>query len=184
MKNTKKLTITLLIMFFLSVQASAVLAADNEASAVKYYSGNGVSFNYNGTWGILNIKNKSAETIVAVGDPNSADPVTKNVETYALIQKTKIPTNYTLSNFFAAVVAQWAMKPGYELVLDRPITVNGATYYENVHMENATGTERKVRAVWLENEGMAYILVFTALSEDFDQNKANFDMIVNSFEVL
>lgn len=184
MNKTKKLTIMLLIMFFLSVQASAVLAADSGSKAAKYYSGNGISFSYNGTWGILDIKNKSAETIVAVGDPNSVDPGTKNVETYALIQKTKIPTNYTLSSFFAAVVAQWALKPGYELVLDRPITVNGTTYYENIHMENATGTERKVKAVWLENEGMAYIIVCTALSGDFDENKANFDMIVNSFKVL
>ncbi|HTX61064.1 MAG TPA: hypothetical protein VMC48_02040, partial [Methanobacterium sp.] len=72
--------ITLLVMVVLT---SGCLNNDN-SNQTKTYSGNGVSFTYNGTWEIANTTSPNA--VVAVGDPKTVD-VQKNPYTFVLIQK-------------------------------------------------------------------------------------------------
>jgi hypothetical protein len=45
------------------------------------------------------------------------------------------------------------------------------------------GVQRKVKEVWFEKNGFAYVILIIALPKDFDSQQANFDIILNSFKI-
>jgi len=122
--------------------------------------------------------------IVWVGDPNSTESDKANsnelVGTYTLIS-TK--TGMTAQNYYKKIVNSGHNYANYKKISNREFSVNGTTAYEIVYtnkMEN--GKTGKTREVILERNGKIYVIDSVSINE-FDKNTANFDMIINSFQV-
>ena len=173
----KKYAIFVVMLLALVVFSSGCTSQGNNT-----YNSNGISFNYSSNWQeIQNIQTSNA--IAAVGDPDSVDNSTKNVNTLAIIQKVAMPAGATLKQVYDATYAQYAQYPGYQTIADKAITVNGLTGYENIHKINVNGVQKEERAVWLGKNGNIYVILCGALPGDFNSQQTKFDTVINSFQV-
>lgn len=174
-------------IFVIAILAIIVLAfgcTDNPLTvSTKIYSFNGISFNYPESW--EEIKNiKTANAIVDYGDPNSVDAATGSVNTLVLIQKVPLPAGHTLKQSYDATYAQYAASnSSHQQISDKTINVNGQTAYEKTHKISAGGVTKQERVVWLEKNGIIYVILCGTLPDTFNAQQANFDAIINSFKI-
>lgn len=177
----KKHALFVVAILALVIFASGCVNQDNINS--KTYSNNGISFNYPAYWQeIPNIK--TALAMVAIGDPNSINQSTKNVNTVVVIQKIPTSSGITLKQAYDNNYAQLLAKDSsFKAISDANTTVDGTIAYVNTHIVNVNGIEKQEKAVWLEKSGYIYVILCGALSNAFNGQQANFDMIINSFKV-
>jgi hypothetical protein len=150
---------------------------------IQSYSGNGVSFNYPGSWDELS-KVMNANALVGVGDPDSIDKSTNMANTVVIVQKVAMPSGYTLKQVVDATFAQIAAKDSsFQKISEKAITYNGAEAYELVYKMNVDGVQKQEKAVIFEKNGSLYGITGSSLPADFNSEQANFDMVINSFKV-
>ncbi|MGF7117102.1 PsbP-related protein [Methanobacterium oryzae] len=180
----------LLILILLSavVTASGCTDGGNQTenttlNQTNTYSGDDFTVNYPQDWEQLS--SKAQNSVVAFGDPNSADG-NGNVQINVVIQKVVKPNGTTLQQYFNATYTQFASQNlGYQPISEGNITVNGVTALENVYKINS-GTAKQQRAVWIEKKNLpvVYIILCSAPVSDYNAQQQNFDMIVNSFKLI
>jgi hypothetical protein len=169
-------------IFVMAILALVVLASGCTSQGNNTYNSSGISFNYSSNWQELpNIKTPNA--IVAVGDPNSVNSSTNNVNTLVIIQKVAMPQGTTLKQTYDDIYAQYAKDSSYRAISEKTVTVNGLTAYENIHRINVSGVQKEEKAVWFGKNGNIYVILCGALPSDFDSQRANFDMVINSFKI-
>jgi hypothetical protein len=170
------------VVLVMAVLAVVVFSSGCTSQSSNTYNFNGISFNYSSSWQeISNIKTQDA--LVGVGDPDSVDKPTNDVNTLVIVQKVPMPSGSTLRQFYDDTYTKYAQDSTFQTISDKTIKVNGLTGYENVHKIIVNGVLKEERVVWLEKNGNVYVILCGALIGDFDKNKDNFDMIINSFKV-
>lgn len=174
----KKYLFAIALLSFVILASGCTTEEGNKTTTTtptKTYAQGGISFDYPESWEVANAT--TANAIVAVADP-------QNKQTLVVIQKTALPSGQTLKETFDATYSQYeAQIPNYQKISDGTLTVDGVTAYERIHKVNVDSTQKQERAVWLEKNGTIYVILCGALPEDFDKEKANFDIIINSFKV-
>lgn len=170
----------LIIAVLCIVVLASGCVSNNNTNKTKTYSQNGIYFIYNGTWQEANITSDVPNAVVAVGDPSNVNPNTHQPLTFVLIQKvngTDLQTAYNqnYATFFNNTTNQ--------RVSEANITVNNNHAYENVYIATSGGVQREMRAVWMQQNGMIYVILCGTLPADFQNEQKNFDLVVNSFKV-
>lgn len=178
MKNYPFLAV--IVILSLIVLASGCISSDS-TNKTKTYSGNGVSFVYNGTWEVANAT--SNDSIVAVADPKTVD-AQKNPNTFVLIQKPNQTQNSDLQQLYNQNYAKLFNNSSNQHVSEANITVNNNKAMENVYLTNSSGVQMQMRAVWLSQKGVVYVILCGTLPANFDKEQKNFDLVVNSFKAL
>ncbi len=152
------------------------------------YSKNGISFNYPSNWQEGDPSQLLKGEIVSLVDPNStnSDKATLNGKAYtSVVVGTKsLSKGDTIKNYYNGLVKQGLNYQNYKRISSREFTLNGQTAYEIVYtckLDN--GQTGKTREVFTEINGKVYDISCVSLVSDFDKNKGNFDMIINSFKV-
>jgi predicted Zn-dependent protease len=171
----KKYLVILFILLCAVVMVSGCVTDNKNNNETQTYSQNNVSFNYPGGWATANPTAPNA--VAAVADPKSIQ--SGSPSTVVIIQK----PNATASNLSAAYAANYATffnNTGYQQVSEGNITVNGTGALENVYATNSTNP-REYRAVWLNENGTVYVILCVANQNDFKNEQANFNLIINSF---
>ncbi len=174
----KYLIFVTIILLGLVVFTSGCVTDDN-ANSTKTYSGNGISFVYNGTWDIANTTSPNA--IVAVGDPKTVD-AQKNPSTFVLIQKSNVTNGTDLLTAYTQNYANFFNNTTNQRVSEANITVNNNKAMENVYMTNSGGVQMQMRAVWLTQNNVIYVILCGAIPSNFDKEQKNFDLVINSFK--
>jgi len=64
------------------------------------------------------------------------------------------------------------------------ITVNNNKAFENVYITNYGGYETQMRAVWVSQNGVIYVILCGTIPNNFEKEQSNFDLVINSFKVL
>ena len=170
----------ILIVLFILALIIVVSGCTNQKQ--NSYSSNGISFNYPNNWKeISNVQTPNA--IVGVGDPDSVDNSTGKVTTLVLVQKVALPSGSTLKQFYDTTYTQFAQDPSFKTISDTTTTVDGTTAYIKTYTANVNGVQKEEKAVWLEKNGNIYIILCGTLPPLFDSQQANFNMIINSFNV-
>ena len=173
----KKYAVLLMAVLAVVVFSSGCINQGNNT-----YNFNGISFNYSSSWQeISNIKTQDA--IAGVGDPDSADNPTNNVNTLVIVQKVPVPSNSTLKQFYDDTYAKSAQDSTFQIISDKTIKVNGLTGYENVHKIMVNGALKEERVIWFEKNGNIYVILCGALIGDFNGQQSNFNIVINSFKV-
>ena len=153
--------------------------ATNTSNNVKTYSGDQFNFNYPSSWQL--IQSQAQSSVIAVGDPSSAD--NSNVQVNVQIQTTVKPSNGTMQDAYNSTYAQFAAQNlGYKQLSDGTISVNGRTCLENVYLLSSESKEQ--RAVWIQNGNVIYIILCSAPISQYNEEQGNFNIIINSFKLI
>ena len=154
--------------------------ATNTSTTVKAYSGDQFNFNYPSSWQL--IQSQAQSSVIAVGDPSSADN-NSNVPVNVQIQTTVKPSNGTMQDVYNSTYAQFAEENlGYKQLSDGTISVNGRTCLENVYLLSSESKEQ--RAVWIQNGNVIYIILCSAPISQYTEEQGNFNIIINSFKLI
>lgn len=176
-----KYPVLVVIILIMAVIASGCVDNTNNTNKTKTYAQNGVLFIYNGTWDIANTTSPNA--VVAVGDPQSVDPVTQSPKIFVLIQKSNATAGTDLRTAYEENYISFFNNTGRKQVSEANITLNNVTAYENVYIEDVNGTQKQVRAVWLAPAENIFVFLCSAPVADFEKQQKNFDLIINSFKI-
>ena len=145
----------------------------------KHYDANGISFNYPSSW--------EAHAIYDL--PGAQVGLADSGQVEVIIYKKNISSNSGLENVYNQSLTNHTRtleKYCYKQISSENITVDGVPAYETVYQIgcNNTQTRKKIREVWLEKNGYAYIISCTAIPPEIYPEKNNgFNMIINSFHV-
>ena len=142
------------------------------------YSQNGVSFDYPQNWRVANVSSPYA--VAAVADPTTVQ--NGRPTTAVIIQKPPLIRGANLKLAYENNYANFFNQTGYKKISEANITLNGTKIYENVYTVNTAGLDKEYRVAWLSKKQKIYVILCSALKEDFDQEQSNFDLVINSFQ--
>lgn len=168
-----------LTLIILSLVVFSSGCVNDDTNKTKSYSGNGISFIYNGTWEIANTTSPNA--VVAVGDPKTIG-ANHEPNTFVLIQKPNATNNSDIQKVYTDNYAKLFNNTTNQRVSEANITINGNKAFENVYLTNSSGIQMKMRAVWLTRNNVIYVILCGTLPSNFDKEQNNFDLVVNSFK--
>ncbi len=152
---------------------------NNAVNQTKSYSGNGISFVYNGTWEVANTTSPNA--VVAIGDPRTLDAQNEPT-TFVLIQKPNATNGTDIQKAYTQNYITFFNNSSNKRISEANITVNGNKALENVYITNSSGVQKQYRAVWLIQNNVIYVILCGALPTNFDKEQKNFDLVINSFK--
>jgi len=160
------------------VAVSGCVTNEDNNNETNMYSANGVSFQYPHSWGVATVT--SPNGVAAVGDPNTV--VNGTPTTSVVIQKANATASTGLKQAYDENYANFFNNTNKTKVSEAQLTLDGAQVYENVYTSSENGVTKKYRAVWLQKGNNIYVILCSALTEAYDSQQANFDLIINSFK--
>ncbi|MEN6292848.1 MAG: PsbP-related protein [Methanobacterium sp.] len=166
----------------------------SKISTKTYSSPNGISFNYPKGWqrsdwsdveyGIIPAADVNMQ--LSFADPKSAekyDGYNNYFYTVVTIEKAQLPFGFSIKSAYDNKFAEVTPGFAFESMLDTTATVDGEKAYVKTYTVVEDGVQRKVKEVWFEKNGFAYVILIITLPKDFDGQQANFDVILNSFKI-
>jgi hypothetical protein len=158
------------------------------------YSGNGVSFNYPDNWSV-DADNKDEDTIQITA---SSIYSSSNFTSFGPFPVRKVTTtspddaqfqvqisNDSISKQLVTQIGNMELDSNMKKISSSTLTIDGEKAYEEIFTTNYgsdIGIMRDEQIGFVKN-GVAYILYFEVKDEDFDNEKQNFNLILNSFKV-
>ncbi len=139
------------------------------------FSANGVSFNYPSNWYLSQNTATGPTFSVSVFRYNSTDStglrlyiMPSNESTQDVINKGR---NFVVSN--GTIISNGTLK------------IDGNTAYQVTCMDNNNGSSKNMRyeGISFVKNGKMYSFLLQAPNKDFDKEKSNFDLILNSFKI-
>lgn len=147
----------------------------------KVFSGDQFTFEYPSSW--QTISSQARDSIVAVGDPSTADG-NGNARVNVVIQKTVKPQNETFDQYYQSTYSQFkAQNMSFVQISEGNIVINGVNARENIYTINSGGI-KKQRAVWIQKNDLIYIILCSAPVDLYGSQQPNFDIVVNSFKLI
>ena len=143
---------------------------------VKTYSGSGISFNYPGSWQREtdhSYEHEETGSIRIKIDKNDSVDMRFRVEI-------DLDTGYSNQELLNRERNMSHVSDGYE-ISNSTLTVDGNTAYEYTMM--SVNKLQKTKVVCFAKNGNTYYISFEAPNKDFDKEKPNFNLMLNSFEV-
>lgn len=64
------------------------------------------------------------------------------------------------------------------------ITLDGEKAYENIYFDNNTLKNMRVNQIYFVKNDITYVITLQANTTNFDNEKSNFNIILNSFKVI
>lgn len=171
--NLKSSSVAIMILFCGLLFTSGCIGENKPDK--KHYENNEISFEYPATWEKIN---STGPTLVV----DLADPETLSFfqPTGVTIIKESIKSG-TLNDYIDSLPLP--KTPRRKLVVDG-LTACEASYVLEVSFEKSQEAyEIQENRVWVGKNGVIYTIISRALVESYDKNKANFDMIIDSFHV-
>jgi hypothetical protein len=167
-----------MVMLCLVVLASGCISNNKQTNTTKTYSQNNISFNYPGGWEIADAT--APNVVVAVADPNTVE--NGSPTTLVVVQKPDVASGSDLNNVYSQNYAKFFNNTNYQRVSEGNITINGQNALENIYKTNSTVDPKQYRAIWLDENGTIFVILFSAKVSDFDNQQNNFNLILNSFK--
>jgi hypothetical protein len=165
----------------LVIFVSGCIGDSNQTNETKTYSQNNISFDYPASWSIAT--NRAPNATVSVADPRTEDSQTGYASTVFTIQKIAIPSGSNLNSVYNENYAVMFNNTSYQRIFEGNTTVNGETLYENKYYVNENGVQKEQRALWLQRDDNIYVILMSALTSDYEKEKPNFDLILNSLRI-
>lgn len=180
MSDTMHRFIIALFVILLTVSISGCTSNKNsELNQTKTLSQNGVSFDYPGNWVVAT--SKANDTIASVADPASINAVTGFAETSVTIQQKNLTG--TIDSMYQLNYATLFNNSSYQRVSESNITLGDIQAFENVYTVDFDGQQKQYRAIWIEKNNQVYVILCSALLNQYEKEKRNFDLIVNTFKI-
>lgn len=168
----------IIFMFVLFVLSVSAVSAGSNSTSVLSLSNNGITINYPSDWGYSNAV--SSDSIMAISKISSIDSfgigqVNINVE--------KRPIEGDFYTFVNSTYTSMSKDPNYELVSSGGLMISGKEAVEYIYTSNTNGVQREHKAVWFEKGGQAYVLLYSAPLDQFEDNLYVFDYILSDIQI-
>ncbi len=169
--------ITLITVIFLVSGVSADNNTDDKTT-IQTLSKGGLVIHYPSDWGVSQAK--SNYSIMSISKLNSIDgagvgQVNINVE--------KKPIEGDFYSFVNSTYMSMPYDSSFNLVSSGESIIGDRQALEYIYTSNNNGMEREHKAVWFEKGGQAYVLLYSAPIDQFEQNLYVFDYILSDIQI-
>ncbi|MBQ6099824.1 MAG: hypothetical protein IJL02_08225 [Methanobrevibacter sp.] len=182
MKNNflKGTIMTVAILLFL-ISAVSVVSAENDDNSdlsVLTLSKGGITIQYPSDWGVSQAK--SNYSIMAISKIDSIDAlgigqVNINVE--------KKPIEGEFYSFVNNSYKSMQKDTSFQLVSSGSVSVGGKDALEYVYTSTQGTSEKEHKAVWFEKGGQAYVIMYSAPIDQFEDNLYVFDFVLSQIQI-
>jgi hypothetical protein len=169
----------------------------NNTQPIKTYSAYNVGFNYPSNWHAYNATTGS-NNFVNGNSTLSGDVFTSNTsrsnnndmifvykDDFTLFQIQIIPTSDLSEQEVINQIKNGTIPDGWNKLSNGTLTIDGKTAYEytyTVH-DQSYNEQMRYEVVYLIKNGKTYYISMQAPDKEFDKEKSNFNIIINSFKV-
>ncbi|WP_405304116.1 PsbP-related protein [Methanobrevibacter sp.] len=170
-------SIVIFTLLLLIISVSAV-SADSNATSILTLSNSGITISYPSDWGYS--KAVSEDSIMAISKLSAIDAfgigqVNINIE--------KRPIEGDFYTFVNSTYKSMEKDPNYELVSSGGLVLADYDAMEYVYTSNTDGVEKQHMAVWFEKGGQAYVLLYSAPIDQFEDNLYVFEYVLSDIQI-
>ena len=168
----------IIFMFVLFVVSVSAVSAGSNDTGVLTLSNSGITINYPSDWGYSHAI--SSDSIMAISKISAIDSfgigqVNINVE--------KRPIEGDFYTFVNNTYKSMSKDPDYELVSSGGLMLAGTDAVEYIYTSNTNGIQKEHKAVWFEKGGQAYVLLYSAPLNQFEDNLYVFDYMLSDIQI-
>lgn len=176
-KILKGSIIAIILIMFLVSSVSAENKV-NEETKVLTLSKGGLVIKYPSDWGYSQAKsNYSIMSISKLDSIDSAGVGQVN------INFEKKPIEGDFHTFVNSTYNSMQYDSSFKLVSSGESIIGGRQAVEYIYTSHQNGVEREHKAVWFEKGGQAYVLLYSAPINQFEQNLYVFDYILSDIQI-
>ena len=73
--------------------------------------------------------------------------------------------------------------PSFQLVSSGDVAIDGREALEYIYTSSDTGAEKEHKAIWFEKGGQAYVIMYSAPIDQFEDNLNVFDYILSGIQI-
>jgi uncharacterized protein YxeA len=177
----KKYYLIGILAILLVISVSGCIGDNNSnngnSTRVQSVTQNGVILEFPSNW--VQAKAQDNASVFAVADPNSKDSQGMS-DINVNIEKQKISSN--LEDDFTSTYTQLSSNSDYKILTEGNVTVGEYKGLEATYTTTANGTTRMHKAVWVQKNDEAYVILCSAPQDKFDSQTSIFDFIISNFK--
>ena len=171
------------IIFMLSlflISAVSMVSAEEDSSdlSILSLSKGGITLYYPSNWGVSEAT--SNYSIMAISKIDSVDSFGVG-QVNVLIEKKAIDGNF--NKFVNDSYKSMEKDTSFQLVSSGSVSVGGKDALEYIYVSDENGVEREHKAVWFEKGGQAYVIMYSAPLDQFEDNLNVFDYILSKIQI-
>ncbi|WP_298501318.1 PsbP-related protein [uncultured Methanobrevibacter sp.] len=172
--------ITLMLLLFLISAVSVVSADDNadEDLSVLTLSKGGITIQYPSTWGVA--EPTSNYSIMAISKIDSIDALGVG-QVNINIEKKELD-----GEFYSSVNQSYKSMqkdPSFQLISSGSVSVGGMDALEYIYTSSQGAGEKEHKAIWFEKGGQAYVIMYSAPIDQFEDNLYVFDFVLSEIQI-
>jgi len=180
----KKYILSILLIIAVIFISGCITNSDNtnantNDTSPKTLAKEGILIKYPGTWVVAS--SQSNDSIVALADPKSKDPVTKLNNVNVNIERRNLSSS--LDSYFNQTYKSLFSNSDFTPIAQGSTFVGQYTALECSYFQNSNGTVKQHRALWIEHNNQVYVILCTAPKDDFQNQVKNFDFILSNFRI-
>ena len=175
-KILKGSIIAIILIMFLVSSVSAENKANDEK--VLTLSKGGLVIKYPSDWGVSQAK--SNYSIMSISKLNSIDSAGIS---QVNINFEKKPIEGQFVTFVETIYKSMEHDSSFNLVSSGESVIADRQALEYIYTSNDGGVEREHKAVWFEKGGQAYVLLYSAPTDQFESNLYVFDYILSDIQI-
>lgn len=183
MKNNllKGSIIAIILLLFLVSAASVVSADNNDDSDLKVLtlSKGGITIQYPSNWG--SSQSTSNYSVMAISKIDSIDSF--GIGQVNIQVEKKAYDTWDFYTFVNESYDSMQKDPSFQLVSSGDVSVGGKDAVEYIYTSSQDGLEKEHKAVWFEKGGQAYVIMYSAPIDQFEENLNVFDYVLSGIQI-
>lgn len=179
MDFNKFISIILLILFVICI-ASTVNAANDDESELTMLtlSKGGLVISYPSNWGYSEATSQYA--VLAISKLDSIDGMGIG-QVNILVEKKPIEGEFY--SYVNSTYQEMQRDSSYQIISSGGVLIGNIDGVEYIYTSNLDGVLREHKAVWFEKGGQAYVLMYSAPADTFEDNLYVFDYILSDIKI-
>ena len=177
--NLFKITIVILMLSLLLVSVSAVASADNKTDiSIMTLSKGGITIQYPSDWG--SSQALSNYSVLAISKMDSIDAFGIG-QVSVIVEKKSIDGDF--GTFVNDTYKSMQKDSSFQLVSAGNVAIDGMEAFEYIYTSTQNGAQKEHKAVWFEKGGQAYVIMYSAPLDKFEDNLYVFDYILSNIQI-
>lgn len=176
----RSIAIILIVLFLVCIVSSvnAETSGDESELTMLTLSKGGLVINYPSNWGYSEATSEYA--ILAISKLDSINSVGVG-QVNILVEKKPVEGEfYTyVNNTYKAMQKD----SSFDLISSGGVMVGNIDAVQYIYTSNQNGTMKEHKAVWFEKGGQAYVLLYSAPQDQFENNLYVFDYILSDIKI-
>ncbi|WP_458403226.1 PsbP-related protein [Methanobrevibacter sp.] len=166
------------LLFIISV--SAIGAANNDTSdlTILTLSKGGITIEYPSNWG--NSRSTSNYSVMAISKLDSIDAFGIG---QVNIQVEKNALDKDIYTFLNDTYDSMQKDSSFQLISSGSVSIDNNEAFEYIYTSNDGTIQKEHKAVWFERGGQAYVIMYSAPLDQFENNLYVFDYILSNIKI-